>query len=179
LKLRAALTEDFLHSSRELGGMNLKAMLRNAALAGVALYWTGNGVGEAAQTATNVELVAAGLEEHVGFPDDRVSVKVYQGDAAAVLHKLDFSWRNPIKQLNLARAGTYRLSFESHEPDEEGATSCSATIELKVLPKQSYRVAFTVLKRLCLLNTGRIGEGGVFEQIANVDGEVRRLPAQK
>lgn len=159
--------------------MNLQATLRNAALGALALYWTGNGVGQAAQTATNVELVAAGLEEHVGFPDDRVSLKVYQGTATAVLHQLDFSWRNPIRQLNLARAGTYRFNFESHEPDEEGATSCSASIQLKVVPKQSYRVAFTVLKRLCLLNTGRIAEGGAFEQIANVDGEVRRLPAKK
>jgi len=159
--------------------MNLKATLRHLAVASVAIHWTGHGIGHAAQTETNVEFVASGLEENVGRPNDRASVKVYQGDATTVLHKLDFSHRNPIKTLNLPREGKYRVSFETHEPDAEGATSCTATAELEVLPKQRYRVAFTALKRLCLLNTGRLDASGAYEQIASVDGQVRRLQVKK
>jgi hypothetical protein len=120
--------------------MNLKVLIHNAALACVASCATGYAVGPG----PNVELIAAGLEEHVGRPNDRVALMIYQGDASKAVQKANLSLRDAVKRLSLPRAGIYRFSFESHEPDEEGATSCAASAQLQVVPEQSYRVAFSV-----------------------------------
>jgi hypothetical protein len=157
--------------------MNMKLMRRTAAMiglgmAGVAVHCTGN----AAQPAANVQFVAAGMEENVGVAKDRAVLKVYRGDATTTLHRVDFTASNPSKSLSLPKGSTYRISFESYEPDEEGATACSAKAELQVADDQRYQVSFTVLKRLCLLKAGRVGAEGEIEQIISVDGKVSRLP---
>ena len=160
--------------------MNVNLMCRTAVLAG--LMMAGVVVqsrSQAAQPATNVEFVAAGLEENVGDAKDRAVLKVYRGDATTALHRVAFTAKNPTKRLSLAQGSTYRISFETYEPDEEGATACSAKVELQVSADQSYQVALTVLKRLCLLNTGRVGAKGEVEQIASVDGTVSRLPIRR
>jgi hypothetical protein len=151
--------------------MNFKALICNAAVACVAI----DGSGCAAEPGINVELIAAGLEEHVGRRNDRVALRIYKGNATKALQKADFSLRNAVKRLSLPGEGTYRLSFESHEPDEEGATSCAASAQLEVAPEQSYRVAFTLLKQTCMLSAGRIGASDVYEEIASADGRMRRL----
>ena len=134
---------------------------------------------QAAQQATNIEFIASGLEQHVGLLNDRVELKIYSADGSTALHKLELTLQRPLRQLSLPQGGTYRLSFASHEPDEEGATRCSATGELQVAANQNYRVSFTVLKRFCLLNTGRVAADGAYEELARVDGRVARLPLPK
>jgi hypothetical protein len=156
--------------------MNFKVISSNAALACLALQWPAHA---AQPPSTNVEFTAAGLEEHVGQANDRVTLRVYRGDAKVVLHKLDFDFSSPTKSLSLPKPGVYRISFETYEPDEEGATACTASARLEVAAEQKYQVAFTVLKRLCLLKTGRVAASGDFEELASVDGEVRRLQVKK
>jgi hypothetical protein len=151
--------------------MNLKVLIHNAALACVASCATGYAVGPG----PNVELIAAGLEEHVGRPNDRVALMIYQGDASKAVQKANLSLRDAVKRLSLPRAGIYRFSFESHEPDEEGATSCAASAQLQVVPEQSYRVAFTLLKQTCMLSAERISANGDREEIASATGKMRRL----
>jgi hypothetical protein len=151
--------------------MNLKALICNAGIACLAIDWSGY----AAELSINVELIAAGLEEHVGRRNDRVTLAIYKGDTSKALQNVDFSLRNAVKRLSLPGEGTYRFSFESREPDAEGATSCAASAQLEVAPEQSYRVAFTLLKQTCMLSAGRISAGDVYEEIASANGKMRRL----
>jgi hypothetical protein len=170
-----ARPEDFAEQPGVRSAMNLKALIRNAAIACIAVHWTAY----TAETTTNVEFVASGMEEHVGRPNDRVALTIYQGDATQALRKVDLSFRNAVKRLSLPGDGTYRVSFESNEPDEEGATSCAATAQLQVRSEQSYRVAFTLLKQTCALSVGRIDAAGTYEEIVSADGKMRRLKAKK
>jgi hypothetical protein len=114
-----------------------------------------------------------------GNAKDRAVLKIYLGEAATALHRIDFTASNPTKRLSLPKDSTYRISFESYEPDAEGATACSAKSELQVTADQSYQVSFTVLKRLCLLNTGRVDAKGEIEKISSIDGQVSRLPIRR
>jgi len=153
--------------------MKRNFMYRNMAIAAMAVL---QGASHAAQNSTNVEFVAAGLEEHIGQSNDRVQLTIYRSGAAAALHKIQFTLQSPFKNLLLPQGSSYRLSFESHEPDEEGATRCTATSELQVAADQNYRVSFTTLKRSCSLSTARVGADGAAAEIASVDGTVRKLP---
>ena len=65
--------------------MKVKALIRNGTIACFAVSCAGH----AAAPDTNIELVAAGLEEHAGRPNDSAALTIYQGDTnKALRHKL-------------------------------------------------------------------------------------------
>ena len=159
--------------------MNLKALIRNRAIAWAQVGCVAiTGLCHAAAPATSIELIAAGLEEHVGRPNDSVALTIYRGDATKPWRKVDFSVSNAVKRLSLPAEGTYRFSFESKEPDEEGTTSCAAATQLQLAAEQSYRVAFTLLKQTCALSAGRIDAAGAYAETVSAEGKMRRLQAK-
>lgn len=128
---------------------------------------------------SNVEFIAAGLEEHVGTPNDTAELKIYKAGATEPLHKVQLTVQRGIKGLLLAPGTSYRISFETLEPDEQGSTRCGASGDLEVAADQKYRVALTTLKATCSLNMGRVDAAGTYQETAAVEGTVRRQPKTK